>query len=94
MGKYHNEALSLANMMGDCRPVPGPKDDVVIVPSHSPSIHSVEIFDTDHEAVQVVTREEAESAGFTLCVHCWEGVDPDTPKSLDDLGRAEETGDE
>lgn len=88
-GKRLNEALSLPDVMGE-ESLPGPNDEVVILPEHSPSIHSIEIFDPEHPAVQVVTRSEAESAGFTMCVRCWDGVEPEEPKSLEDLGKYDE----
>lgn len=76
-------------------PLPGPDEKVAIIPSVSPSMHSLKVFDHNHEAVQAVTRDEAETAGFTPCVRCWADVEAGTPKSLDDLGKGEkETGDE
>lgn len=70
-------------------PLPDGDELVALLPEYSPSFHSLEVFNHEAEGVQSVTRGEAEDAGFTPCVRCWD-VEPDEPKSLEDLGKLDD----
>lgn len=88
--KPFNEALSAGHLMGDGDTLPEPDGEVAILPEYSPSIHRADVFNPEVDAVQIVTLKEAMEAGFTPCVRCWDDVDPEEPKPIEELDLDEE----